>query len=125
MREEPPITFRREALPIILSSEIGGWCEKGVEPLKQAHVDVLVLGCTHYPLMKTLLARVMGPGVTLVDSAEETAKAVASELESRGLLTDGGSHDHLFVVSDDEPHFRRVGARFLGEQIKQVEVVPL
>jgi glutamate racemase len=87
---------------------------------------VLVLGCTHYPLLKPLLSRVMGPGVTLVDSAEETAKAVAAELEARGLLAAaGGTHEHRFVVSDDEPHFRKVGARFLGEKIKQVEVVPL
>jgi len=96
-----------------------------LEPLQKAGVDVLVLGCTHYPLLKPLLARVMGPRVTLVDSAEETAKAVAAELEARGLLAAGGSRDHLFVVSDDEPHFRKVGARFLGGKIKQVEVVPL
>ena len=96
-----------------------------LEPLKQAGVDVLVLGCTHYPLLKPLLARVMGRDVTLVDSAEETAKAVAVELEARGLLSTGGSHDHLFVVSDDEPHFRHVGARFLGEKLKKVEVVQL
>ena len=96
-----------------------------LEPLRKAGVDVLVLGCTHYPLLKPLLARVMGPGVTLVDSAEETAKAVATELEARGLLAAGGNHEHRFVVSDDEPHFRKVGARFLGEKLKKVEVVPL
>ncbi len=96
-----------------------------LEPLRKAGVDVLVLGCTHYPLLKPLLSHVMGPGVTLVDSAEETAKAVAAELDARGLLAAGGSHDHRFVVSDDEPHFRKVGARFLGEKIKNVEVVPL
>jgi glutamate racemase len=96
-----------------------------LEPLRKAGVDVLVLGCTHYPLLKPLLSRVMGPGVTLVDSAEETAQAVAAELDARGLAAAGGSHEHLFVVSDDEPHFRKVGARFLGEKIKKVEVVPL
>lgn len=96
-----------------------------LEPLKRAKVDVLVLGCTHYPLLKTLLARVMGPEVTLVDSAEETATAVARELERLSLLANGGSHDHRFVVSDDEPHFRKVGALFLGERLKQVEVVAL
>jgi glutamate racemase len=67
----------------------------------------------------------MGPGVALVDSAEETATAVAGELQRLGLLAQGGSHEHRFVVSDDEPHFRKVGARFLGEKLKQVEVVPL
>lgn len=96
-----------------------------LEPLRRAKVDVLVLGCTHYPLLKPLLARVMGPDVTLVDSAEETAKVVVRELERRDLLAQGGAHDHRFVVSDDEAHFRRVGALFLGGKLKQVEVVPL
>ncbi|HWC74645.1 MAG TPA: glutamate racemase [Gemmatimonadales bacterium] len=96
-----------------------------LEPLRRARVDVLVLGCTHYPLLKALLARVMGAEVKLVDSAEETAKVVATELEQRGLLANGGRHDHHFVVSDDEPHFRKVGALFLGEKLKRVEVVPL
>src|ERR1044072_3785935 len=96
-----------------------------LEPLKQAKVDVLVLGCTHYPLLKPLLARVMGPDVTLVDSAEEPAKGVASGLERRGLLASGGPHEHRFVVSDDEPRFRRVGALFLGGKVKQVETLRL
>jgi glutamate racemase len=68
----------------------------------------------------------MGPAVTLVDSAEETATVVARELERMSLLANGGGgHDHRFVVSDDEPHFRKVGALFLGEKLKQVDVVPL
>ena len=94
-------------------------------PLQRARVDVLVLGCTHYPLLKPLLARVIGTEVKLVDSAEETATAVAQELARLGLESNGSDHDHRFVVSDDEPHFRKVGARFLGEKLKQVEVVPL
>ena len=96
-----------------------------LEPLKRAQVDVLVLGCTHYPLLKKLLSRVMGPDVKLVDSAEETAKVVSDELERQGLLANGGAHEHRFVVSDDEPHFRKVGALFLGGKLKQVEVAPL
>ena len=67
----------------------------------------------------------MGSDVTLVDSAEETATAVSRELERLSLLANGGAHDHRFVVSDDESHFRKVGAVFLGEKLKQVEVVPL
>src|SRR5438445_617227 len=95
-------------------------------PLQRAGVDVLVLGCTHYPLMKPLLARVLGPGVTLVDSAEETAKVVAEDLTRHGLAAAPNNRPtHRFVVSDDEPHFRKVGARFLGEKLKHVEVVPL
>jgi glutamate racemase len=97
-----------------------------LRPLEMAGVDVLVLGCTHYPLLKPLLGRVMGSSVRLIDSAEETAAAVQGELAARGLLADD-SHPptHRFVVSDDEPHFRTVGARFLGERVRQVEVVSL
>jgi len=96
-----------------------------LEPLRRAKVDVLVLGCTHYPLLKPLLARVMGSDVKLVDSAEETATAVSRELERLDLLANSGTHEHRFVVSDDEPHFRKVGALFLGGRLEHVEVVPL
>jgi glutamate racemase len=130
----PDARVHAQACPLFVPLVEEGWFDhpaaeliarEYLGALHAAGVDVLVLGCTHYPLLKPLLARVMGPGVTLVDSAEETAQAVAAELEARGLLAAGGSHEHLFVVSDDEPHFRKVGARFLGEKIKQVEVVPL
>jgi len=100
-------------------------------PLSQAGVDVLVLGCTHYPLLKPLLERVMGTGVTLIDSAAETAQVVARELSARGLdapphqAANSSPREHVFVVSDDEAHFRRVGARFLGKKLQKVEVVPL
>jgi glutamate racemase len=97
-------------------------------PLRAADVDVLVLGCTHYPLLKPLLSRVMGPRVTLIDSGGETAQAVVGELLERGLASAGTSPPvHRFVVSDDEPHFRRVGAKFLGETVRdgEVEVVSL
>lgn len=95
-------------------------------PLRSAGVDTLVLGCTHYPLLKPLLTRVMGEAVRLIDSAEETAAAAEHELDAGGLLADGSrTPTHTFVISDDEPHFRSVGARFLGERLRQVEVVPL
>ncbi|HYL20792.1 MAG TPA: glutamate racemase [Gemmatimonadales bacterium] len=97
-----------------------------LEPLRRAGVDVVVLGCTHYPLLKPLLARVLGPDVKLVDSAEETARVVAQDLAQRNLTADPSQHPtHRFVVSDDEPHFRKVGARFLGEKLQHVEVVRL
>jgi len=97
-----------------------------LDPLRRAGVDVLVLGCTHYPLLKPLLARVLGEGVSLIDSAAETAKEVTRELAARGLDDPAANApEHLFVVSDDELHFRKVGARFLGEKLQKVEVVPL
>jgi len=130
----PDAVVHAQACPLFVPLVEEGWFDhpateliarEYLAPLQAARVDVLVLGCTHYPLLKPLLARVMGPGVTLVDSAEETARAVAQELERRGLLATGGPHEHRFIVSDDEPHFRKVGARFLGEKLGKVEVVPL
>ena len=97
-----------------------------LKPMQSAGVDVLVLGCTHYPLLKPLLSRVMGPEVTLIDSAAETARTVRRELDQRHLLApDGAQPAHRFFVSDDEAHFRRVGARFLGAKLQDVELVPL
>jgi glutamate racemase len=71
----------------------------------------------------------MGPGVTLIDSAEETALELARVLKTCGIAaTDGGTTvTHRFVVSDDEARFRQVGARFIGERLAGAgaEVVPL
>jgi glutamate racemase len=129
----PEARVHSQACPLFVPLVEEGWFEhpaaeliarEYLAPLQRAKVDVLVLGCTHYPLLKPLLARVMGPDVTLVDSAAETATAVSRELERLDLLSNGGGHEHRFVVSDDEPHFRKVGAVFLGEKLKKVEVVP-
>lgn len=95
-------------------------------PLERERIEALVLGCTHYPLLAGLLGRVLGPGVRLIDSAAETAAALARELAASGLEAPAGAVPrHRFVVSDDEPRFRLVGERFLGERLGEVEVVPL
>jgi glutamate racemase len=97
-----------------------------LEPLRQARVDTLVLGCTHYPLLKPLLQRVMGPDVRLIDSGEETAAVVGHVLDRNGLRApEDASAEHRFAVSDDEARFRHVGARFIGERLGRAEVVPL
>ncbi len=131
----PDALICAQACPLFVPLVEEGWFDhpateliarQYLEPLERAGVDVLVLGCTHYPLLKPLLARVLGPAVVLVDSAEQTAKAVAQEIAAHGLATSAERAPiHRFVVSDDEPHFRRVGARFLGEKLQIVEVAPL
>jgi glutamate racemase len=92
--------------------------------LREACVRSLVLGCTHYPLLKPLLQRVMGPDVRLIDSGQATAAALETILTDKGLAAPAGSGaQHRFVVSDDEARFRQVGSRFIGERLGKAEVV--
>ena len=81
-------------------------------------IDTLVLGCTHYPLLKPIIAEVMGDGVALVDSAEETARAVAAELAAHGLARRDGTGSSSFFVTDVPDRFIRIGRRFLGTRIE-------
>ena len=97
-----------------------------LQPLKAAGVAALVLGCTHYPLLRPLLQQEMGAGVTLIDSGAETAKVVEEILRRERLAAPAGAAaTHRFVVSDDEARFRAVGSRFIGERLTAAEVVPL
>ena len=94
--------------------------------LREACVRSLVLGCTHYPLLKPLLQRVMGPEVRLIDSGQATASALETILSEKSLeAPPRSSAEHRFVVSDDEARFRQVGARFIGERLGRAEVVSL
>jgi len=97
--------------------------EEYLQPLAQHRIDTLVLGCTHYPLLKPLIGDVLGPSITLIDSAEQTAAAVARELEKSTLRAPAGQTGHVhFVVSDAPQQFVKIGKRFLGETVQDVEV---
>ncbi len=95
-----------------------------VEPLLKHKIDSLVLGCTHYPLLKPVLKKVVG-GVELIDSADETAKAVRSRLEQDGLLASFGRGGVEFFSSDDPAKFMFTGQKFLGESVRQVQRINL
>lgn len=89
-----------------------------LEPLQRAEVDTLVLGCTHYPLLAGLLSVVMGDGVTLVSSADETAKDVYRALAREELTSPGGiPARHQFLTTGDTDTFARLARRFLGADI--------
>jgi glutamate racemase len=77
----------------------------------------LVLGCTHFPVLKDVIARVVGPEVKLVDSAATTAAAVARLLGERGLASGGRTEDHHFFATDAPDRFARVGEIFFGRPI--------
>ena len=100
--------------------------EEYLTPLRAHDIDTLVLGCTHYPLLKPLLSSLLGPSIALIDSAEQTAAAVARELGASTLHAPTTATGHVhFVASDDVKRFVRVGKMFLGERVKDVEMVPL
>src|SRR3954463_8527522 len=97
--------------------------EEYLRPFDAADVDTLVLGCTHYPLLKPLLADVLGPSVKLIDSAAETAAETARVLAERGMATgDGHDVNYRFIASDDPLQFLQLGQRFLGGTIEGVEI---
>jgi glutamate racemase len=91
-------------------------------PLKQAGVDTLVLGCTHYPLLTGALSLVMGDGVSLVSSAEETAKDLYKVLVDNDLLrTDAAPPTLSFRATGDSASFEKLAKRFLGPEVSKVE----
>lgn len=95
-------------------------------PLIAADIDTLVLGCTHYPLLTGVLSYVMGESVTLVSSAEETAKDVYRTLLAHDLMRDPSLPPpaHQFQATGDPTQFERLGRRFLGPEIGTVTVLP-
>jgi glutamate racemase len=95
-------------------------------PLQEAGVDTLILGCTHYPLLRGTLRHVMGPDVLLLSSADETAGDVYDTLASKGLLNeDRGRPAHRFESSGDPERFAELGRRFLGPEFRVAEQLRL
>jgi glutamate racemase len=93
-------------------------------PLKEAGVDTVILGCTHYPLIRPVLQRVFGRDVTLVFSAEETAREVAETLARKGYENDANREGvNRFLTTGDPAAFRDMGVRFLQLPIADVEHV--
>jgi len=101
--------------------------EKYLDELKGRDIDTLVLGCTHYPLLKEAISAVMGAGVRLIDSAESTAGEVKRLLEARGLAKSEGDNarEHRFFVTDSPGRFVRVGRIFFGERLPAPELINL
>ena len=104
--------------------EVIALAETYLEPVKAANVDTLVLGCTHYPLLTGALSYVMGENVTLVSSAEETAKDVYRTLVAHNLLrTDSTKPTLRFQATGDAQSFAKLARRFLGPEVQSVEQI--
>ena len=114
------------ACPLFVPLVEEGWTDNDVVEmtvkaylgsLKQSGIDALILGCTHYPLLKKAIREFIGNAVRLVDSAEETAKEVETTLKKAVLTRRNGKGIHSFFVTDAPDRFIEVGRRFLGEKV--------
>jgi glutamate racemase len=105
--------------------QVLGLAEGYLEPLQRAEVDTLVLGCTHYPLLSGLIQLAMGEHVTLVSSAEETAKELLRVLTERDILRphDAPAATRVFEATGDPEAFTKLAARFLGPAVTGVQPV--
>ena len=121
-----------EACPLFVPLVEEGWLDHPVTrltafeyltPLLAQNIDTLVLGCTHYPLLKPLLSSVLGPGVQLVDSAEAVSLRVEAMLKEMNLLNLQTSEaQHIFHVTDVPQRFQEVGERFLGRSLNNIQL---
>ena len=131
-RERRPITLTCAACPGFVefveagdvdSDQVHVLAERLLAPVREANVDTLVLGCTHYPLLARTIGDVMGQDVMLVSSADDTAVAVRDLLAAGGVQAEPGARDtrHLFLTSGRVDTFRSLGSRFLGPEVDTVE----
>ena len=103
-----------------------GAARKYLTPIKKKNIDTLILGCTHYPLLEKVIAKVMGPKVRLVDSAAPTAMRLKALLQKKGLLYPGSRCAPLRIfVTDHVRNFSRIGESFLGERLTSVNLVQI
>ncbi|HWR58090.1 MAG TPA: glutamate racemase [Thermodesulfovibrionales bacterium] len=127
------LTIFTKACPLFVPLVEEGWessevavlaAEHYLDGLKNEPIDTLVLGCTHYPLLKDVIGKVMGDGIALIDSATETVREIRKVLTEYGMKGDPASGPaRVFYVTDSAERFRKVGGRFLGQEIEQIETI--
>lgn len=128
----PEIEVISKPCPLFVPLAEEGWTDNEVAHAAASRyleemkgVDTLVLGCTHYPLLKGAIASVMGRNVRLIDSGEETALEVRRVLSKEGLLKEEGTGKRTFYVTDTPERFVSVGLRFLGGGLDHAERVEI
>lgn len=121
------------ACPLFVPLAEEGWVEdeitesvarKYLAPFFKTPIDTLILGCTHYPILKKMISKVMGEKVTLVDSAEQTAFALKKLLEEKNLeRRDSSPRSETLFVTDSPARFKEVGRNFLNRKLEGVTLV--
>jgi len=127
----PRYSVFTQACPLFVPLVEEGWAEDNVTRtiartylggMKAKAVDTLIMGCTHYPILKDVLKKVMGSSVALIDSANEIAKEARNILDAGGLLNSPRAKGRdMFFVSDEPSRFIRIGEKFLKQRIKCVK----
>jgi glutamate racemase len=126
-RLRPRAEIYTRACPLLVPLAEEGWTDNAVaeltvahylESLKQSGIDTLLLGCTHYPLLREMFVRILGPRVKIVDSATATAADVRDRLRALKIARRGGEGSLSFFVTETPDRFVRVGRRFLGPQVE-------
>lgn len=133
--QRPDIDVYSQACPLFVPFAEEGWVSGDalfhvarhyLEDLKKKKIDTLVLGCTHYPLLKNTIQAVLGEDVMLVDSAEETAKDVVESLDKNFLFNkEKEVTQPLFLVTDSPEAFRSTGEKFWGTSLMSVQWVDI
>lgn len=125
-----------QACPLFVPLVEQGWVSEGdpvvqmivrryLEPLMDVQIDTLVLGCTHYPLLKKAIAQFLGVAITLIDSAEQTAREVEATLRENNLLCSGPGTSPQYFVTDIPHRFAATGSLFLGESLGDVQLIDI
>jgi glutamate racemase len=129
--ENPEVRVTTLACPLFVPMVEEGWidheathliAEEYLAPFVKDPIDTLVLGCTHYPLLKPVIGEIVGRSVRLIDSAEETALDARRMLAANDLTAADREGAYRFIASDDPQQFLTLGRRFLGSAIERVEV---
>ncbi len=130
----PKARVESHACPLLVSLAEEGWAEKPVTrtviaeylaPIREKSPDALILGCTHYPVLKKPIAEYLGDDTVLIDSGQEAARVVDTLVSGSGTKKASGAPEIRFLVTDDPERFAFVGELFFGRKMERVERVAL
>jgi len=125
----PDLTVYSMACPLFVPLVEEGWitpvdkaaliiAERYLEKLREFKIDTLILGCTHYPLLREVISKVIGPGVNIIDSGSETAKLVAADLQNREMLAASETGGKIkYFVTDSVEGFSKLASRYLESDV--------
>jgi len=132
---DPKLKVFSKACPLFVALAEEGWyhgeitrkiIETYLDDLLKENIDVMILGCTHYPLLKSAINEVVGENVLLIDSAEETAKEIYEKISSVSIKNNNVSKSkYEFFLTDDSESFVRIAGKFLGKEINEIKLTDL